>query len=259
MTSILLRLVPAPSLRSGKLERLWQACFPVTAILTLLWLVGSALIILGLLSGWTLLGVSVMVSLVPLAIALHWLIQIPHIWGINPSWVGLFLLVVTAAFALYGNYSAGLILNEHFHESPGTFPIAYALGSYFTAVIGLMTVLTASAFFLLFLTVDVFLVCALIRWQFSPGVLIYPVLVLLTGFSAGVIPHLRNLTESSVIMTAIKADFFPSHHCQRDTWPKGIKRVAFLGDEQVLGYADNSNAIMILPCKRKEEPIRAAR
>lgn len=53
-----------------------------------------------------------------------------------------------------------------------------------------------------------------------------------------------------VLKLAYAADFYTNHHCDTRDWPEGVKRIAFIGDEQVLGYRGPGQAFLVLGCER---------
>ncbi len=70
------------------------------------------------------------------------------------------------------------------------------------------------------------------------------------GWTIASLDGLEGLAPQASKWIAIQADFHVSHRCQDDQWPAGITRVAFVGDEQALGYQPDGDRIVVLACRR---------
>ncbi len=92
------------------------------------------------------MGVGTIVALLPIVLALYWLVPVPRIWDIHPSWVVMASLLTSALLVLFGRYFAGLMLSGLFREAPSQFPIAQTVATYFGAALGAIAIICALAF-----------------------------------------------------------------------------------------------------------------
>lgn len=240
-----------------RLQQWRRICLRGTAVMGLAWLGGLGL--LGFadlpLSIWV--AVAAPTALMPLLIALHWLFAIPRVWGVDGRWVGLAVFAASAMLALFGHWFATLTLNEIFHDNPALFPVARAAATYFGAVFGLIAVLVFLLLVIFFMGSGAILFCAIVQGAGKRGLLkragTLAAVALAIGATLGSLDPLERLSRHAVLQVALAGDFLPRHRCNMDGWPTGITRVAFVGDQQVLGYRAADRSISVLACPRITE------
>ncbi len=228
-----------------------SACLPATIWLIAVMAAGIALVLYAGLSHHMALALAVLVTSMPVVIILHWLIAVPDIWGIPGRWVAVFVFVATAAFAIAGQYLAAETVNAAFGEAPQLFPVAHAVAGYVGAVLALLLITYAlllfSTLFVPGIVLLIWVVDSRRGWR-KLGLVLF--LIVATGLTRFAITGIEGLGTKFVIQTALTADFHTNHHCDTRDWPEGVKRIAFIGDEQVLGYRDPGQAFLILGCER---------
>lgn len=243
--------------RARQLVRLreWRRkCLPATLVVVILAFLGIALIALVPLPGSLTIGIGTLVALVPLMLTMHWLIPISQIWDIHPSWVAMATFLISAILALFGRYFAGQLLSDLFHEPPAMFPIAQTISTYFGAVLGAIATISSLALVALLASAGWVLLSGLLGRtglkRFLRDITIYLVLATLIGWTIGSLAVLEKFARDASRWIAIEADFHTSNRCQNLWWPAGVSRVAFVGDEQVLGYQPKDDKVVVLACRR---------
>lgn len=243
-----------PQQQRHRLRRWRQQCLPPTAFLIV---IALACILLAVAAPFPALIIRVLLAvtaLVPLMIVLLWLIALPRIWEVDAGWLSLAVLASSAIFGIFGLWFASLTLNDIFRESPAFFPVAQATAAYFGAVLGTM----AAAVIVVMVVVMVFgnfiILWGLVFGRGWSGILgpVATVIVLaaLGGFMKGSIAPAETWARRLILEMALVGDFFPQHRCDTRDWPDGVKRIAFIGDQQVLAYRGPRQAFLVLDCER---------
>ncbi|AGT09756.1 hypothetical protein [Paracoccus aminophilus] len=247
-----------------RLRELRRICMKQTTVAALLWLIGLIVIVLVPLPTLALTLAALFIALLPVSVLLLWLIHIPAIWNIHASLVAIIVFASTALLSVVGRYLSGVILNDMFAEAPSFFPIAYATGTFFGTVFAMVVLLACCTLVILCFNLILMLFSSAAHhlswvaglshpyrrrgWYNLGSALIFILAFLGTTISAAV---LLERSETVLQWVAVEADFFPDHHCATSGWPEGITRVAFVGDEQVLGYLGVEDRIVVLPCQRR--------
>lgn len=238
----------------AKLRHLRQACLPLTLIALGIATVGIAVLALVPLPG--LLGILIgsAVALLPLFIVFCWLIRIPDIWDIHAGWVAAATFLTSLPLFVFGQYFAAVTLTAIFREAPILFPIAQTVAGYIGVVLVALTVVTFAALMTMILSVNWTLFAGIMGWmggkRFLRDLSVYGAAALLIGWGLASALHLEWLARDLVTRVAVEADFHETHRCETAGWPSGVTRVAFIGDEQVLGYLPKEKQIVVLSCRR---------
>lgn len=245
--------------RWRRLRQWWAACWRPTLAIAGLTLAGIVLLASGYWPDRMVLPLAIIVALLPLAIPLVWMMNIPAIWNVHAGWLALVSLMLSILWAVLGHWYAALQINQIFTENPAFFPVAKMVGTYLGAILAAMSVyaLVGLAITIFGATpVVVIAIWALPDWRRSLrwlGALAF--IVFSAAFTKAAIAPIETLTGQAIRWTALNADFVPLHRCDRSGWPQGITRVLFIGDQQVLGYDAPSDQFPVLPCIRTNAPV----
>lgn len=236
------------------MRALRRACLPVSLLLLSSALLGVVAIAFLPLPGPMVALIGGAVAMLPLLLAFCWLVRVPEIWGIPAVWVATATFLASLPLVLFGRYVAARMLTGIFREAPALFPVASTVAGYFGVLLGALALIAVVA-----------LACLVVLsgWTFLSGIAgrtggrrflrdaaVYVVIALVVGWTLGSVGHLERLARTLVIRVAIEADFHPDHRCDTTGWPDGVSRVAFVGDEQVLGYLPAGRRIVALSCRR---------
>ncbi|KRW95027.1 hypothetical protein [Paracoccus sp. MKU1] len=236
------------------MRSLRQACLPASLALLSLAALGVAAMALLPLPRPVGLAIGGTVALLPLLLVFFWLIHIPDIWNVPPSWVAVTTLLISLPLVLFGQYFAAQTLSEIFRDAPALFPIASAVAGYLGVLLGALALIGYAGLAFLTVLVSWALLTGFIGWiggrRFLRDVAAYAVAALLIGWTVGSVAHLERLARNLVTHIAVEADFHSDHRCSTAGWPEGVTRVAFIGDEQVLGYILPDRRIVALSCRR---------
>lgn len=241
--------------------RLWRKlCLPGTLMMMALWVGGLAVLQMVPLPDALAIALALPVALIPLMIALRWLIPIPDIWDIPAGWVAVMSFLASILLVLGGQVFAAALLNRLFGESPALFPVAFAVATYFGAVVAPIGLIALAV-----LTGCGLLTLAELVWRLGQRLAGRPVrrrirtgilgLLLIIGIGTAAIlsiDALERVAGTAVKWVALEADFHTHHRCNMQGWPEGVARVAFVGDEQVLGHQPRSDRLVVLACKRRD-------
>ena len=237
-----------------RMRRLRRACLPASVGLVVLAALGVAAVMLLPLPAPLRVGIAGAVALLPLLLVFLCLIRIPDIWNLPSGWVAAGALLVSLPLVLFGQYFATRTLNEIFGEAPAFFPVASMAAGYLGVVLGALGLVSLVALAVLMMLASWMPLAGVIgriggrRALF--GMAVYLLMAGLTGRALGSVDHLERRARDWVTRIAIEADFHAHHRCDASGWPEGIARVAFIGDEQVLGYALPAGSIAVLSCRR---------
>lgn len=232
-----------------------RLCLPATWPLLAIWAALMLLLIVIPLPFNLLAILAVPTAILPVIILLHWLIPVPQIWNIHGSWVAIGMVVISALLALFGRFYAGIVLNSLFGEAPNLFPISYGAGTYFGAVFGLAALVALSAAILFALQSLIALLVSVMglgqkRRLFEDFQVLFAFGIAIIA-PVGSMLFIDLLASSAMRIIALEGDFFPDYRCETGGWPEGISRVAFIGDEQALGYREADDRFFVLRCFRK--------
>lgn len=237
-----------------KLRRLRRACLPLSLMLLAFGASSAAFVLLVPTPAAIRIALYTALALLPLLIAFCWLIRIPDIWDIHAGWVAALSLVGSLPLVVLGRYFAAATLNELFREAPDLFPIAQTVASYLGVLLVALGVLVVAGLAITIALAGWVLVAGLLHWRgwrrFMRDMAAYLGATLLIGWGLGSIAHLEQLAGKLIARVALEADFHPEHRCDMSGWPAGVTRVAFVGDEQVLGYRPGANSVVPLSCRR---------
>ncbi len=237
-----------------KLRHLRRACLPLSLLLLALAALGAALVLVVPLPATIRIAIYTALALLPLLIAFCWLVRIPDIWGIPAGWVAGFSLAGSLPLVVFGRYFAAKTLNGIFREAPDLFPIALTVATYLGVLLGALCVVVVAGLAVMIALAGWTMLSGLLHWhgwrRFLRDMAAYLGAALLIGWGLGAISHLEQLAGKLVARVAYEADFHPEHRCDMTGWPAGVARVAFVGDEQVLGYLPGRNSVVVLPCHR---------
>lgn len=248
-----LSAILAQPVRQSKLLADWvRDCLPTTLILGAAVSAGISFVILIQPGPRLALFVGALIALLPPLILLRWILAIPRIWSISERQVAILLFLGLPIFVVVGHALGGRMLNDLFQESPGFFPVAFAVASYIGAIQAFLLATYVITLVMLLVVPSLLLISHVIT---SPGrgwhklgiVGLLGVLIILLRFG---ITGIDLLTDRILSQTALAADFFPNHRCKKTGWPEDVTRVAFIGDEQVLGYQARGGRFIVLPCPR---------
>lgn len=194
------------------------------------------------------------VALAPLLLAFCWLIRVPEIWGIQPGWVAATTFLASLPLVAFGRFFAAETVNAIFGEAPDLFPAALMVASYLGALLGALVVLVVIAFGMTLIAVIWLFVATLLgrigTRRFWRSLLAYLASAVGVGGMLLAVVYLDHVARVLVTRVAITADFHPHHRCETSGWPAGVARVAFVGDEQVLGYLPEGRRVLTLSCRR---------
>lgn len=247
-------------LRLG-ISELRRRCLWPSVLVGALWLAALLLSEKWSEAGWVFWPSMALVAALPAFVIWLWIATVPDVWRIPGKWVAFVPLVFSAPLIVYGQIWAAQFLNRTFGEAPASFPIAYLAGSYLGVVSGFVLMAT----YVVFATLVVRLCLLLLRGMaaaFLPALRVAPksygrmflfdlVLVALLSFTLSSALATDLHLSKALRRLALIADFHRVHHCERRDWPRGVSRVAFIGDTEVLAYLPAGDRLVVLPCHRQ--------
>lgn len=207
-------------------------------------------------SGWINWVVLAVLYACPALVVVVWARNVPHFWPRAGGliWVG--LLLIGALAQILAMSLAAETFNLAFSEAAVHFPVSLAAAT----LLATPPLITAGAALIVLVTLllrmvgELFLSAILgrrsgfrnILAQLGVGFLFSVTMVILLA------PSLVMAFNGAGVIRAIWlwADFQRVHRCNREGWPPGISRVVAIGDQQVLGWQQKTDRLLILPCIR---------